>query len=315
MRIGVFDSGIGGLSVLKNLVDSRLFSEIIYYGDTARVPYGNKDRETIRRFCLEALEFFTPFGLDMLIVACNTASAYSLDIMQENSSYPIIGVIEAGVLSLSNKIKDKDKQILIIGTKATISSNLYELKLRELGYHNLLSLQTGLFVPLVEEGVFSGELLESAMRYYFNPLLESRHFKDEDKNDAKSRLDSKLDINAKKQDSKLDSALNKDKCLESNMESKLDSRVNNQKSNIDSKLDSIPHAIILGCTHFPLIKNEIARFFYNKPLLIHSGEAIVEYLQATYALKPSNIKNAKVSYYASDNVESLKKIANIWLSS
>lgn len=271
MRIGVFDSGIGGLSVLKNLVDSRLFSEIIYYGDTARVPYGNKDRETIRRFCLEALEYFTPFGLDMLIVACNTASAYSLDIMQENASYPIIGVIEAGVLSLSNKIKDKDKQILIIGTKATISSNLYELKLRELGYHNLLSLQTGLFVPLVEEGVFSGELLESAMRYYFNPLLKSRNSKDEGKNDAKSRL--------------------------------------------DSKLDSIPHAIILGCTHFPLIKNEIARFFYNKPLLIHSGEAIVEYLQTTYALKPSNTKNAKVSYYASDNVESLKKIANIWLSS
>lgn len=275
MRIGVFDSGIGGLSVLKYLIDSKFFDEIIYYGDTARVPYGNKDKETIKRFCLEALDFFSTFKIDMLIVACNTASAYSIEIMQSNAPYPIVGVIDAGVLSLSNKIKDKNKQILIIGTKATITSNLYAVKLKEIGYNNVLSLQTGLFVPLVEEGVFSGELLDSTMRYYFSPLLESNA------------------ANQKKIDSSFKAISSAESVFETNA----------------------PSAIILGCTHFPLIKKEIARFFNNKPVLIHSGEAIVEYLQIKYNLKPKDINEVKVSYYASDNVESLKRIANIWLSS
>ena len=122
MKIGVFDSGIGGLSVLKSIVEARLFNEIIYYGDTARVPYGTKDKDTIIRFSLEALDFFNQHNIDILIVACNTASAYALTNMQKNATYPIIGVIEPGVLALSNKIQDKSKNILIIATKATTTS-------------------------------------------------------------------------------------------------------------------------------------------------------------------------------------------------
>ena len=83
MKIGVFDSGIGGLSVLKSIVEARLFNEIIYYGDTARVPYGTKDKDTIIRFSLEALDFFNQHNIDILIVACNTASAYALTNMQK----------------------------------------------------------------------------------------------------------------------------------------------------------------------------------------------------------------------------------------
>ena len=170
MKIGVFDSGVGGLSVLKSLIGAKLFSEIIYYGDTARVPYGNKDKATITRFSLEAVEFFLPHKIDMLIVACNTASAYALDKMQKIAPFPVIGVVEAGILSLSNKIKNKKDSILIIATKATIKSGIYERKLRKMGYENITSLQTGLFVPLVEEGVFEGEVLESVMRHYFDSL-------------------------------------------------------------------------------------------------------------------------------------------------
>ena len=124
MKIGVFDSGVGGLSVLKSLLDSKLFSEIIYYGDTARVPYGNKDKATIIRFSLECVEFFIPHKIDLLIVACNTVSAYALESMQKIAPFPIIGVVESGVLSVSNKIYNKNAKILIIATKATIESGI-----------------------------------------------------------------------------------------------------------------------------------------------------------------------------------------------
>lgn len=246
MKIGVFDSGIGGLSVLKSLVSSKCFSEIIYYGDTARVPYGVKDKETIIRFSIEALDFFNTFNIDMLIVACNTVSAYALNEMQKYTIYPIVGVIEPGVLSLSNKINDKNKDILIIATQATTKSKIYEKKLNKLGYKNLHSLQTGLFVSLVEEGIFEGKLLNTAFEYYFDKI-------------------------------------------------------------------KIPDAIILGCTHFPLIQNGIKKYFNNKPLLIHSGEAIVEYLIKKYKLKNTNKKIPKVRYFASANPKHLRDSAKIWL--
>ncbi len=246
MRIGVFDSGIGGLSVLKSLINSRLFDEIIYYGDTARVPYGVKDKSTIVRFSLEALDFFKSFNIDMLIVACNTVSAYALNEMKKYTNYPIVGVIEPGVISLSNKINDKNKHILTIATKATIKSRLYETKLHKIGYKNLQNIQTGLFVPLVEDCVWSGNILDSVMDYYFRDI-------------------------------------------------------------------KTPDAIILGCTHFPLIANEIHKYFDKKPILIHSGEAIVEYLVQKYHLKIYTRKKPKVQYFASASVKSLKDAAKIWL--
>lgn len=246
-KIGVFDSGAGGISVLKNLIESNSFKEIIYYGDTARVPYGIKGKDTIKQYSLEALEFFAPFKLDLLIVACNTASAYGLSAMQAVAPYPVIGVIEPGILALENTIQDKNAKILILGTKATISSNLYSKLLKDKGYLNTFGLTTSLFVPLVEEGIFEGAILDSTIAHYF------KHY------------------------------------------------------------PSIPDAIILGCTHFPLLAKSIANFYPNKPLLIHSGEAIMQYLRNFYTLKNSNTKS-KISFYASDCVENLEKIANLWLS-
>lgn len=245
-RIGVFDSGAGGISVLKNLIRSNNFREIIYYGDTARVPYGIKSQETIKQYSLEAIDFFKPFNIDLLIVACNTVSAYGLSAMQTVTSYPVIGVIEPGILALKNTLKDKDAKILILGTKATIYSNLYSKLLEDNGYLNTFGLATSLFVPLVEEGILEGSILDSTIAHYFK------------------------------------------------------------------QYPSIPDAIILGCTHFPLIADSIANFYHNKPLLIHSGEAIMEYLRSFYTLQ--NFKESpKVEFYASDAVENLEKIANLWL--
>ncbi len=110
-RVGVFDSGAGGLTVVKSLLKHKLFDEIIYYGDTARVPYGIKDPNTIVRYGLEAIEFFNNFDVDLLIVACNTVSAYALDEMRDKSSYPIYGVVTAGILDLKNRLQKRCKYL------------------------------------------------------------------------------------------------------------------------------------------------------------------------------------------------------------
>ncbi|MGP1450608.1 MAG: glutamate racemase [Wolinella sp.] len=245
MRVGVFDSGVGGLSVLKSLLDSHAFEEIIYFGDTARVPYGVKDPDTIRRYSLEALQFLQEFDVDVMVLACNTASAHALKSLQQVANIDVIGVIEPGVLALQNRLKSFDSPILVIGTKATIASNQYATMLRTRGYTNVRSLATGLLIPLVEEGIFSGALMDEMLRYYFDSLSEN------------------------------------------------------------------PKAIILGCTHFPLIAPAISRYFSHSPLLIHSGEAIMQYLRERYVLE--YFKDTKVQYFASENSGALELRAREWL--
>jgi len=246
MKVGVFDSGIGGLTVVKSLLKHQLFQELIYYGDTARVPYGIKDKNTIIRYGLEAIEFFKNFELDLIIVACNTVSAYALNEMRENSSVPVIGVVESGVLATKNSLASKSSSILILGTKATIHSKAYENSLNSLGFDNLEAKATGLFVPLVEEEIYNGEILESTFRHYFSDL-ES------------------------------------------------------------------PDAVILGCTHFPLISDSLSKYFGENTKLIHSGEAIVEYLEHEFSFTTKH-KNPELKFFASENPEALRAVASKWLS-
>ncbi|MCK9473136.1 glutamate racemase [Sulfurimonas sp.] len=245
MKVGVFDSGIGGLTVVKSLLEHQLFSEIIYFGDTARVPYGIKDKATIIRYGIEAIEFFKNFDLDLIIVACNTVSAHALDEMREVSSCPVIGVVEAGILATDNTLKDKNANILILGTKATINSKAYEIGLHVKGFYNLQTKATGLFVPIVEEEIYEGEVLEATFRHYFKTI-------------------------------------------------------------------TAPDAIILGCTHFPLISEALQNYFNKKSLLIHSGDAIVEYLKKEFDFK-KRYEKPKLEFFASENPESLRNIAKKWL--
>ncbi len=246
MKAGVYDSGVGGLSVVKSLLSSGLFSEIIYYGDTARVPYGVKDKNTIIRYSLEALEFFKNFDIDIMIAACNSVSAYAIDELQKNSNFPVTGVINPGVLAVKNGLKDKNSKILILGTKATIKSKKYENLLKESGFTNTFSIAPSLFVPIVEEGLFSGQVLQSVLDHYFKDI----------------------------------------------------------KSN--------PDAIILGCTHFPLISDAIGEYFPTSTL-IHSGDAVVEYLQNKYNLD-KKFDETKMKFFASENPDGLKKVAYEWLN-
>ena len=167
-RCGIFDSGIGGLSVASEILKAKLFDEIIYFGDTARVPYGNKNESTIIRYSLEALEFLKNFDIDFLVVACNSASSAALEDIKKESSFPVVGVIEAGVNAINKE--DKNKNILLLGTKRTILSNKYQNLLKQKGFKNITALPTPLFVPLVEEGIVEGEITDKVFELYFKNL-------------------------------------------------------------------------------------------------------------------------------------------------
>jgi len=171
-RCGIFDSGIGGLSVAREILKAGIFDEIVYYGDTARVPYGNKNESTIIRYSLEALEFLKNFDIDFLVVACNTASAVAINELKKEASFPVVGVIEAGIEAIKNE--DKNSNILLVGTKRTIKSNSYQTFLKNLGFKNVISIPTPLFVPLVEEGIYEGEIIDNVFELYFSEVEKEK---------------------------------------------------------------------------------------------------------------------------------------------
>ena len=249
MRAAVFDSGVGGLTVASSLIAHGLFDEIIYYGDTARVPYGTKDANTVIRYSLEALEFFKNFDVDIMLVACNTVSAYAMSELRKQAPFEVVGVIEPGVLSVTNRGVTSDADILVIGTRATIGSGSYQHLLAQAGYVNVQAVQTGLFVPIVEEGITEGPLLTSALEHYFGEMRA-------------------------------------------------------------------PETVILGCTHFPLIGDAIAGYF-GGTTLIHSGEAIVEYLIKEGYVPKERVDPARktqLKLFATENVHRLKAVADRWIA-
>ncbi len=172
---GVFDSGVGGLTVVRSILEQNIFDKIIYFGDTARVPYGNKDKETIIRYSLEAVEFFEDFDIDIIIVACNTASVYAIEDMQKMSKVPVLGVIDAGVDMVCQRVKDKNDKILTIGTQGTIQSAVYDTKLRNNGYNNIINIATPLFVPIVELELENTAILTQSMKHYFDNVCDIRY--------------------------------------------------------------------------------------------------------------------------------------------
>lgn len=208
--LGVFDSGLGGLTVVRAL-RRRLPSEsILYFGDTARVPYGPKSPETIRRFTREITRFLTRQGVKMIVAACNTCSATSLDCVQMEFEGPVLGVIEPGVEAAA--AATRNRRIGVIGTQATIHSGAYERFLRErLPDSKVYSTACPLFVPLAEERLENHPATRLIAEDYLKPLLEQ---------------------------------------------------------DIDT--------LILGCTHYPLLRGAIQATVGNKVTVVDSAEATAE---------------------------------------
>ncbi|MEN8143977.1 MAG: glutamate racemase [Gemmatimonadota bacterium] len=171
--IGVFDSGLGGLTVLQ-AIRSRLPSEsTVYLGDSARIPYGPKSPDTIQRYSREAAVFLAAQGVKAIVVACNTATSVALEDIRSESGLPVLGVIEPGAQAAA--AVSVGGRIGVIGTAGTIASGAYERAIRDMRPEAVVLAQAcPLFVPLVEEGWTEGQVPRLAAEAYLEPLLEER---------------------------------------------------------------------------------------------------------------------------------------------
>ncbi|QAR32392.1 glutamate racemase [Geovibrio thiophilus] len=213
MAIGVFDSGIGGLTVFKSIAEHFPALDIYYLGDTARVPYGGKSRETIISYSLECAEYLiTKCGAEAIVIACNTASSYAVDIISEKFHVPVTGVVLPGA-EQALRVSKKGK-IGVIGTRATIRSGSYRAALETMSEIELDIYENAcpLFVPIVEEMMTESPIAELAVKMYLEEL---------------------------------------------------------SKKGIDT--------LVLGCTHYPLLKNTITRL-YPQFSIVDSSEVIIEHL-------------------------------------
>jgi glutamate racemase len=171
LPIGVFDSGLGGLSVVREIATQLPGESLIYFGDTARVPYGSKSPRVIRHFTAEAAYFLLSQRVKMLVVACNTASAHALDLLRKLAPVPVVGVIEAGARAAHHA--SSSGRIGVIGTNGTIASGAYDRAVRCLRPHvEVFAQPCPMFVPLVEEGLAEHAAAELIARDYLLPLAE-----------------------------------------------------------------------------------------------------------------------------------------------
>jgi glutamate racemase len=204
--VGIFDSGIGGLTVAHAVMHQLPHESVTYFGDTARVPYGPKSPETVRRYSREIASFLVEQGVKSLVVACNTATAHALPALRESLTMPVIGVIEPGARAALGATKNG--HVGVIGTAGTIKSGAYERALRALEPSLRVTARAcPLFVPLVEEGWVGHDATRLVAREYLAPIL-------------------------------------------------------------DEEVDTL----VLGCTHYPLLKRVIADVIGGDVVLIDSAE-------------------------------------------
>ncbi|MCI0706742.1 MAG: glutamate racemase [Ignavibacteriae bacterium] len=205
--IGVFDSGIGGLTVVRALTIRLPHENIAYFGDTARVPYGSKSPQVVRDYAAQDTDVLLKHDVKMIVIACNTVSAVALDVVQKRARVPVVGVIIPGAETAVRA--SKKKRVGVIGTASTIASNAYANAIRQLDSAvQTFSRACPLFVPLVEEGWTEHAATGIIAKEYLFPLMQE-------------------------------------------------------------KIDTL----VLGCTHYPLLKNVINSVFHNSVMLVDSGEA------------------------------------------
>lgn len=247
--IGVFDSGIGGLTVVGAMAKTLPQESILYVGDTARVPYGNKSEERIQTFSKEITEWLINQNCKMIVVACNTASSLALAYLKSNFDLPIIGVIAPGVQSAITATKNH--QIGVLGTHATIRSDAYGKRLLAVnGEISVVSQACPLFVPLAEEGWVSGEVPESVAKNYLSSI-------------------------------------------------------------IGSSVDTV----ILGCTHYPLLKPVISDVLGENVQLVDSGQATATAVHAVLEKKNllADETPGEIQCFATDSPESFEALAGRFL--
>lgn len=171
--IGLFDSGLGGLTVAREVMRNLPDEKIVYFGDTARVPYGNKSQATVVRYSEQIVRFLLTQDIKAIVVACNTASAMALDAIRQLTDLPVLGVVQPGAIMAVKATKNK--KIGVMATKSTISSGSYTREIRRLDPSvTVFGEPCPLLVPLVEEGWTSTHVTDEILRYYLDHLLEKK---------------------------------------------------------------------------------------------------------------------------------------------
>ena len=248
--IGVIDSGVGGLTVARELMRQLPNEQLIYLGDTKRCPYGPRTREEVIEFTWQMVNHLLNKDIKLLVVACNTATAFTLEELQEKLEIPVIGVIQPGARA-AIKVS-QNKRIGVIGTEGTISSQAYTKALHGIDKSIVVKgLACPAFVPMVEDGILEGELAEETVKNSLHPL-----------------------------------------------------KANN---GIDT--------LILGCTHYPLIRHLIQQEMGEKIQVICSGEETareVSLILAYQKLTFNGDDKPQHEFYTTGDLEKFEKVANIW---
>ncbi len=170
--IGVFDSGIGGLTVVREIMRQIPNERIVYFGDTARVPYGTKSKETVTRYSRQIVRFLKKQDVKAIVAACNTVSAYALDEIEKEADIPVIGVVKPGARVAADTTKNR--KIGVIGTEATIGSRIYTRYIKEINPDaEVLGKACPLFVSLVEEGLLNDPVTDEIAMRYLSSLIDS----------------------------------------------------------------------------------------------------------------------------------------------
>ncbi|MBQ5761349.1 MAG: glutamate racemase [Clostridia bacterium] len=251
MPIGVFDSGLGGLTVLKELSALLPSEDIVYFGDSGRTPYGTKSKDTVIRYTLQDINFLLSHNVKMIVIACNTASACSLDTVSAKYNVPIVEVVGPGARAAARITQNN--RVAVIGTSATINSRVYEKALRNVRDNiSYIGKACPMFVPLVEEGWWDNKVTEDIIRLYLDDL----------------------------------------KCC-------------------------FPDTLILGCTHYPLLQNTIAKVLGSEISLVNSAASVAIEVKDTLLknnlLRSDTEKKGKISYYTSDSVEKFAALGSMFL--
>lgn len=248
MKIGVFDSGFGGLTVLRAMLERLPSADYLYLGDTARLPYGAKSRATVARYAASSARFLVAEGAEFLVIACNTASALALDVIREAVSVPVLGVVETGANAAQASSATRD--VLVVATAATVESHAYRTACEQ---RNLRALEKAcpLLVPLVEEGWIEHPVTNEVLRIYISELMTQA----------------------------VDSGLN-------------------------------PDTLVLGCTHYPLLRTQIERAVPIRWRVIDSAAVTAE--QVAGMLESSG-GTGKVRFFATDSVTKFRALGSRFL--
>ncbi|MCH5248932.1 MAG: glutamate racemase [Lachnospiraceae bacterium] len=248
--IGVFDSGVGGLTVAREIMRQLPNERIVYFGDTARVPYGSKSRDTITRFSRQIVRFLQMQEVKAIVVACNTASAYALDELEHEVDIPIIGVVKPGARTAIEATHNG--KIGVIATEATIGSGIYKRYIEENDTSvSVIEKACPLFVPLVEEGLWEDPVTDEIARRYLTELID-------------------IDIDT----------------------------------------------LILGCTHYPLIRSTVGKVMGDKVTLVNPAYETARELKEL--LEKEGLESEKrpelgtelYRFFVSDAADKFQKFAN-----